>query len=148
MDKHKVTINIDFDEILNYIYSQSAWHDAHNSKVRILTPDNRVMLLMRLKEGYASLKSRVLGYLAFDNYNPNIESRNITMTFELNNPAQAGLADALHETVVAVLAHFVLMKFYGEVDPRGAKYGSSLFNLEWRRYMAKLMLAFAHDALQ
>ena len=147
MDKHNVTINIDFDEILNYVYAQSAWYAAHNESVRTITPDNRNMLLIKLKEGYADLKQRVLGYLEFDNYNPNIESRNITMTFAFNNPPKLGFDSALHDTVVALLSHFLLMRFYGEIDPRGKEHGSSIFNLEWRRYKTKLMLAFAHDQL-
>lgn len=147
MKKHKVTIYIDFEEILNYVYAQSAWYAAHNDKVRIITPDSRRMLLLKLKEGYGNLRSRVMGYLDFDNYNPNIESRNIIMTFVFNNEPQLGFDTALHDNVVALLAHFLLMGFYGEVDPRGMERGSSIFNLEWRRYMAKLMIAFAHDEL-
>ena len=147
MDKHTVTINIDFDEILNYVYAQSAWHCAHNEKERLLTSDNRNMLLLKLKEGYADLRSRVLGYLEFDNYNPNIDSRNIIMKFAFKHEQQLGFETALHDTIVALLAHFLLMRFYGEVDPRGFSHGSSIFNLEWRRYMAKMMIAFAHDEL-
>lgn len=147
MDKHTVTIYIDFDEILNYVYAQSAWSAAHNPSVRVLTPDNRNMLLLKLKEGYGDLRSRVLGYLEFDNYNPNIDSRNIMMTFAFRNQPKLGFDKGLHDTLVAMLAHFVLMRFYGEVDPRGAELGSSIYNLEWRRYKAKLMLAFAHDEL-
>ena len=60
MDKHTVTINIDFDDILNYVYAQSAWHCAHNEKQRIITPDNSRMLLLKLKEGYANLRSRAM----------------------------------------------------------------------------------------
>lgn len=147
MKRHTLTIHIDFDEILNYVYAQSAWHGAHNENVRILTPDNRNMLLIKLKEGYADLKQRVMGYLSFDNYNPNIDSRNIIMTFAFNNEPRLGFDTALHDTIVALLAHFLLMKFYGDIDPRGPQHGSSIFNLEWRRYKAKLMLAFAHDEL-
>ena len=147
METHTVTIHIDFDEVLNYVYAQSAWQAAYNEKLRILTPDNQNMLLLKLKEGYADLRQRVLGYLTFDNYNPNIESRNITMTFAFKHEPALSFGDALHDTVVALLAHFVLMRFYGEIDHRGPKYGSSIFNLEWRRYKAKLMLAFARDEL-
>ena len=145
--KHNVTINIDFDEILNYVYAQSAWNAAHDENVRILTPDNRNMLLLKLKEGYSDLRSRVMGYLEFDNYNPNIASRNIAMTFAFKNMPQLGFDSALHDTIVALLAHFVLMRFYGEIDHRGTQHGSSIYNLEWRRYKAKLMLVFAHDEL-
>lgn len=147
MKRHTLTIHIDFDEILNYVYAQSAWHGAHNENVRILTPDNRNMLLIKLKEGYADLKQRVMGYLSFDNYNPNIDSRNIIMTFAFNNEPRLGFDTALHDTIVALLANFLLMKFYGDIDPRGPQHGSSIFNLEWRRYKAKLMIAFAHDEL-
>lgn len=147
MDKHEITINIDFDEVLNYVYAQSAWSAAYNENVRILTPDNRNMLLLKLKEGYADLKQRVMGYLTFDNYNPNIEVCNISMTFAFKHEPQPEFGDALHGTLVALLAHFVLMRFYGEIDPRGQRYGSSIYCLEWRRYKAKLMLAFAHDEL-
>lgn len=147
MDKHTVTIYIDFDEILNHVYSQSAWHGAHNENVRILTPDNRNMLLLKLKEGYSDLRQRALGYLEFDNYNPNIDSRNIIMRFAFKKEPKLGFDTALHDTVVAILVQFVLMRFYGEIDPRGMSHGSSIFNLEWRRYMAKLMISFAHDEL-
>jgi len=147
MDNHTVTINIDFDDILNYVYAQSAWHCAHNEKQRIITPDNSRMLLLKLKEGYANLRSRAMGYLESDNYNPNIDSCNITMTFAFRHKPQLGMDEALHDTIVAALAHFLLMRFYGDKDARGIEHGSSIFNLEWRRYMAKLMLTFAHDEL-
>lgn len=147
MDKHKITIYIDFDEVLNYVYAQSAWHAAYDKNVRLLTSDSRNMLLLKLKEGYADLRQRVMGYLTFDNYNPNIDSRNIMMTFQFKHAQATGFDAALHDTIVALLAHFVLMRFYGEVDARGMQYGSSLYSLEWRRYKAKLMLAFAHDEL-
>ena len=80
MERHTVTITIDFDEILDMVYAQSAWHAAYDKTVRVLTPDNRNMLLLKLKEGYADLRQRVLGYLIFDNYNPNIQTQNLTMT--------------------------------------------------------------------
>ncbi|MBR6490304.1 MAG: hypothetical protein IKT03_07210 [Muribaculaceae bacterium] len=147
MDKHLVTIYIDFDQVLNYVYAQSAWHAAYDKSVRLLTDDNRNMLLLKLKEGYADLRQRVLGYLDFDNYNPNIDSQNIMMTFCFKHTPPTGFADALRDTIVALLAHFVLMRFYGEIDARGMEYGSSIYSLEWRRYKAKLMLAFAHDEL-
>ena len=147
MKRHKITIYIDFNEILDYIFAQSAWYGAHNDDIYVLTPDNRNMLLLKLKEGYADLRQRVMGYLDFDNYNPNIEERNIIMTFAFKKLPPTGFGNALHDTIVALLAHFVLMRFYGDVDPRGMEYGSSIFNLEWRRYKAKLMIAFAHDEL-
>lgn len=147
MNKHNVTITIDFDDILNYVYAQSAWYNAHEPGARILTADNRNLLLTKLNEGYADLRQRVLGYLEFDNYNPNTGSANITMTFGFKHIPQNGFDIALHDTVVALLAHFVLMRFYGEIDSRGMKHGSSIYNLEWRRYKAKLLLAFAHDEL-
>ena len=147
MKRNTLTIYIDFDEILNYVYAQSAWHGAHNDNVRIITPDNRNMLLLKLKEGYADLRQRVMGYITFDNYNPNIDSRNIIMTFAFRHQQPLGFDNALHDTIVTLLAHFVLMRMYGDIDPRGMQHGSSIFNLEWRRYKAKLMIAFAHDEL-
>jgi len=147
MDRHEITIHIDFEEVLNYVYAQSAWMAAYNEGVRILTPDNRNMLLLKLKEGYADLRQRVMGYLTFDNYNPNIETQNISMTFAFKHENNLSFAESLHDNVVALLAHFVLMRFYGYIDSRGPEHGSSLHSLEWRRYKAKLMLAFAHDEL-
>ena len=69
------------------------------------------------------------------------------MTFAFNNEPRLGFDTALHDTIIALLANFLLMKFYGDIDPRGPQHGSSIFNLEWRRYKAKLMIAFAHDEL-
>lgn len=144
---NNIIVTIDFDEILNYVYAQSAWYTAHEPNARVLTSDSGKMLLLKLKEGYADLRQRVLGYLESDNFNPNIDKGNITMTFTFKHRQQAGFDTALHDTIVALLAHFVLMRFYGEVDPRGKQHGSSIYNLEWRRYKAKLMLTFAHDEL-
>ncbi len=144
---NNIIVTIDFDEILNYVYAQSAWYTANEPNARVLTPDSGKMLLLKLKEGYADLRQRVLGYLESDNFNPNIDKGNITMTFTFKHRQQAGFDTALHDTIVALLAHFVLMRFYGEVDPRGKQHGSSIYNLEWRRYKAKLMLTFAHDEL-
>jgi hypothetical protein len=147
MNKHNVTIYINFDEILDYVYAQSAWYAAHDNERYTLSSDNRNMLLLKLKEGYADLRQRVMGYLQFDNYNPNIEERNIIMTFAFKHVPPTGFGEALHDTIVALLSHFILMRFYGEVDPRGMQHGSSIFNIEWRRYKTKLLLAFAHDEL-
>ena len=133
MKHNTITIYIDFDEVLNYVYAQSAWHAN--------------MLLLKLKEGYADIRQRVMGYLTFDNYNPNIESRNIMMTFEFRHKQPSSFGEALHDTLVALLANFMLMRFYGEIDPRGTQYGSSIFYIEWRRYKSKLLLAFAHDEM-
>ncbi len=147
MKNHTITIYIDFDEVLNYVYAQSAWHAAYNEGMRVLTPDNRRMLLLKLKEGYADIRQRVMGYLTFDNYNPNIDSRNIMMTFEFRHRQPMSFDQALHDTLVVLLSNFVLMRFYGEIDARGMEYGSSIFYVEWRRYKSKLLLAFAHDEL-
>lgn len=147
MKNNVITIYIDFDEVLNYVYAQSAWHAAYHEGMRVLTPDNRRMLLLKLKEGYGDLRQRVMGYLTNDNYNPNIESRNIMMTFAFRHKQPASMDVALHDTVVALLAHFVMMRFYGEIDLRGAQYGNSIFYLEWRRYKSKLLLAFVHDEI-
>ena len=131
MKRHTLTIYIDFDEMCAFSPPTTATRCSSS----------------KLKEGYADLKQRVMGYLSFDNYNPNIDSRNIIMTFAFNNEPRLGFDTALHDTIVALLAHFLLMKFYGDIDPRGPQHGSSIFNLEWRRYKAKLMIAFAHDEL-
>ena len=45
MKQHTVTVDIDFDDIFNYVYAQSAWHCAHNEKERVITPDYQNMLL-------------------------------------------------------------------------------------------------------
>ena len=71
----------------------------------------------------------------------------IMMTFAFRHKQPASMDVALHDTVVALLAHFVMMRFYGEIDLRGAQYGNSIFYLEWRRYKSKLLLAFAHDEI-
>ena len=148
MKNNEITIHIDFDEVLNGVYAQSAWHAAYNDGMRVLTPDNRRMLLLKLKEGYADMRQRVMGYLTSDNYNPTIESHNITMTFGFRHCQPVSLPEALHDTIVALLTNFVLMRFYGEIDYRGLEYGSSIFYIEWRRYKSKLLLVFAHDELK
>lgn len=147
MNKHNITITIDIDDILNYVYAQSAWYNAHKPGARVLTADNRNMLLIKLREGYADLRQRVMGYLYFDNYNPNTTSANITMTFTFKHEQGPLFETALRDTIVALLAQFMLMRFYGELDPHTNDHSPSIYHLEWRRYKAKLLLAFAHDEL-
>ena len=147
MKKHTVTVTIDFDEIFDSVYAESAWHAAHNPSIKTLTSDNRKLLAMRLKEGYADLRERVAGYLERDNFNPNIDEKNIVMEFAFYHQPAAGFEKGLHETIVALLANYLLMRFYGDKDERGPQYGDSLYMIEWRRHKAKLIIAFVHDLL-
>ena len=143
MNEYIVNINTNTDQIYNYIYAQSAWYASFHEGVKILTYDNRKMLGVKIREGLNDFRQRFSGYMTFCLYNEAIIYTDFKFKHEPSYPMQ----DAIHEMMVYIIGNFVLMKYYGENDVKGHEYGKSIFYIEWRRYMAKMMLSFAKDAI-
>lgn len=115
-------ITINLDTILDRIYAESAWHAAYESDdVKVLTPDNARMLEMRIEDGLADLRPRIGAYVTHWNFNPHLETGNITIHLGLPQ-AMDTLAPAMHDTIVDMMANYALMKFYGD---KNTHYGTA-----------------------
>ena len=132
-------ITIDLTEILDHIYAESAWHAAYDEKIRLLTPDNERMLEMRIEDGLYDLRPRLAGYITQWNYNPHLESGNISMTLQFRKEQPGAVEQAMHDAIVELLAAYALKCFYGE---EGTYYGTA-----WRLYRTKVMLIMSRDQL-
>jgi len=127
-------ITINLDTILDRIYAESAWHAAYETDVKVLTPDNARMLEMRIEDGLADLRPRISAYVSQWNYNPHIETGNITIglslpqTMDCHTETMAGL-------IVDMMANYALMRFYGDEN---TYYGTA-----WQVARARLLLMLA-----
>ena len=130
-------ITIDFDSILDRVYSESAWHAAYAPGVALLTPDNARMLEMRIEDGFTHLRSRLSGYLDSWNFNRFLEKGNITIELVLA-PAMDSMEATLRDIIVQALASYALKSFYGEE--------TSCYGTSWRMYCARLMILLAREA--
>lgn len=136
--RHPLTVNINKEQILNIIYAESAWHCIVHPKEKRLTPDLERICLTRVKEGFEDFRSRFQGYIYFSNFNPNLDSGNLTTEFRFFNPYPESLTDTIREDVTQMLAWFALMRFYGE--------DASYYHTAWLKHRASLMISFARDA--
>lgn len=133
-----LTIKIDKDDILQPIYAASAWLCASDKSARRVTADNERLCLMKAKEAYDDLHSRVMRHVTFANFNPNIDSANVTLTFEFRCAPRATMAYELKQIVTQYIANFALMRLYGEQ--------ASYYSIACRKYRAQMLLVFARDA--
>ncbi len=138
--KHLMEIAIDLNEIFEHIYAESAWISAHNDELYTLTPDNEPLLRMKVSEGYALLLPRLQPYATWANFNPNIESRNLTLTLQFTRTITETLSDTMHGVIVEWLANYTLMRFYSS--------HTQLYETAWRRSDSQLTLVWARDANQ
>lgn len=84
-------IAIDLDDILNAVYSQSAWHCAHNKQLYRLTSDNSTMLSLKIKEAFDNIYTQNMAYVSFANFNPNLDHANVRFTFRFGHPFHEAL---------------------------------------------------------
>ena len=132
-----IEIVVDNADILEAIYSASAWHCLVYKQAPRLTPDQERLCMMRVKEGYDDLYCRVLGYTSLANFNPNAESGNVRFAFVFSHPCGPTVPQGLKQLVTQLLANFALKRFYGD---QVSYYGAA-----WLKYRAQLLLAFARD---
>lgn len=135
---YSLEVVIDLDDVLESIYAQSAWHCAHNKHLYRLTPDNSRLLTLKVKEAYDDLTTKAAAYIAFANFNPNIEHANIRLTFCFRHPYAESLPGHLKQILENAFAAYALMRCYGDLDDYHAT--------AWRKHSAQLMLAFVRDA--
>lgn len=132
-----IEIAIDKADILEAIYAASAWHCMVYKQAHRLTPDQERLCMMKVKEGYDDLYSRVMGYTNLANFNPNVESGNVRFAFAFSHPVGMTVPEGLKQLVTQLLANFALKRFYGDQ--------ASYFGAAWLKYRAQLLLAFARD---
>ena len=133
-----LTIKVDKDDILQLIYAASSWHCVSDKSARRVTADNERLCLMKMKEGYDDLHSRVMGYTVFANFNPNLDRANVAFTFKFHCEPSVTMPEELKQIVTQYLANFVLMRLYGE--------HVSYYSIACRKYRAQMLLVFARDA--
>ena len=144
METYISTIRINQNDVLNYVYSQSAWYCLHDKNREVITPDKERSLYMRLEEAFSNFTQRFAGYLTNSLINTSNTYKNIELSFKFSHSKTPVFEEALRLNIIFSFAHFILMKMYGELDPDKSQ---SIFKIEWERYNAKIMLAFSHDSL-
>ena len=147
MSKYQTIVRINDEDIFKYVYAQSAWYCAHHNSASIITKDYEKMLLVKLEEGVANIAQRFAGYLSSYSYNPNNVIRNIELVFKFNKQPTELFTQALKQNIISLLAHFILMRMYAEVEETGNKSLYLIFEKEWRRYNSKILLAVSFDLL-
>lgn len=135
-DAIALSVSIDKADILNIIYAESAWFCANHPEARRLTSDVSRLIMMKVKQGYDDLHGRVLGYLLFANFNPNLEAGNVQMTFQFFHPVLDTQEAEMKEIVTQILAQYALKCFYG---------ADTVADAAWLKYRAQLLLVFARD---
>ena len=135
----KVRINIDLDEILNRIYAESARRAVGETDAFVLTADQSRLLEQYISEGFNELCVRMGGYVSLSSFNPNSDDNNIILHLSLRHSEGPGLDSLLHKAITELLAHYALMRVYGD---EGTWYGTA-----WRKYRAQALLVLARDQL-
>lgn len=136
--RYPLTIAIDKEQILNIIYAESGWLCITHPEAKRLTPDVERACLLRVKTAFDDLCSRFQAYIHFANFNPNLESRNVSIEFRFFNPYPDSLPAAIAADVTQLLAWHALMRFYGEQ--------TSYYHTAWLKHRASLSISFARDA--
>ena len=72
---------------------------------------------------------------------------NIELVFKFNKQPTELFTQALKQNIISLLAHFILMRMYAEVEETGNKSLYLIFEKEWRRYSSKILLAVSFDLL-
>ena len=146
MTLHLMNIKINNDDILQYIYSYSAYHAAHNSDatkpLSILTPDNEKMLNIRIEEAFNMVVNRLGGYINTANYNSTNAIKNIAITFQFKTNKLNSFQTAVQHLIRVIIANYVLSRFYDTLEK------DNVFEREWRRLLSQVLVAFSHDVVE
>ena len=135
----KVRIIIDLDEVLNRIFSESARRAVGEPDAFVLTTDQSRLLEQYIAAGFNELCVRMGSYVALSSFNPNCDDGNIVLHISLRYIDGRGIDTLLHMAIVELLAHYALMRVYGD---EGTWYGTA-----WRKYRAQALLVLARDQL-
>lgn len=135
---HSLRIAIDKEQILNIIYSESAWYGILHPEAKCITPDWERLTMMRVKDGFEELRTKFQAYIYFSNFNPNIEERNVEIEFRFFHPYSDTLPEVLTADVTQMLAWHALERFYGE--------HVSYFHTAKVKHLAGISMSFARDA--
>ncbi|MBR1550789.1 MAG: hypothetical protein IJ632_00530 [Muribaculaceae bacterium] len=118
-EKHTLftfTITLSADQVLDIIYSESAWRAKHAPFVFLLTAEHRTMLLRRVGAAFADLRQRLGRYVEASNWNPELDDENVIFVLGLEHDPGAAFEAAMRDAVAQALAYHVLAAFYGDED--------------------------------
>ena len=126
-------INIDINEILNRIYSESAFIYVTNPETFRLSSDQNKLVITKLHEGFAALARRISGYTAAIDFS--VTDLAIAVTLRSDPPAQSNLKTVVAENIKTDLTAYALMVFYHDHTPR--------YENTWHSARSQLTAAFA-----
>ncbi|MBQ7689589.1 MAG: hypothetical protein IJT30_00105 [Muribaculaceae bacterium] len=135
----KTKIIIDLDEILERVYAESARRAIGEPGVAVFTADQARLLEQHIESGFGELRVRLGGYVTLASFNPNADTNHIVLHLALRHTAGNGIEPTLHHAIVELLAHYTLMRLYGDAN---TWYGTA-----WRKYRAQVLLILARDQL-
>ena len=136
--QHSLMITINKEQILDIIYSESAWYCLLHPQAKCITPDWQRLTMMRVKEGFEEFRAQFQGYIYFSNFNPNVDAGNVSVEFRFFYPVPAGVAETVTSDVTNLLAWYALERFYG--------IEAAYFHTAFLKHRASLNLTFARDA--
>ncbi len=133
-----VQITLDYDDILNEVYSRSAIHVSYNPSAPLLTVDNARLLEQRIGDAVKEFTAALSGYVAFVNINPNSDGDNIYIVLALQQGLSVprGVASAISDVTVKALSSRVLSAVY---EPEG----NGLYTATWRAATAQVAVMLA-----
>ncbi|MBO7609085.1 MAG: hypothetical protein J6S96_02635 [Muribaculaceae bacterium] len=137
MKKKNINITINFDDVFDRVFAESARRALAASGVYVLTEDNAPLLVKYIEDGLADVRTRMDGYVTLCSFNPNVDERNIVLQLALKHAATPSLDNVMADTLTQLLANYVLLRFYGESD--------TCYGIAWRKYRAQLLLVLARD---
>ena len=130
----KITITADLGTVLDRICAESAWRKALYPDERLLTRDNSRMLSLLVGEGFGEWTRRMGAYVKAKNFNPNLDTGGILLTFSLRSLPE-GFAESMQDALTAALAFYVLKTVYGEE--------TTYFGTAWRKFRTQAVLLLA-----
>ena len=137
MTKKNIYITVELDEALNLVYAESARRALAAPEVYRLTADNYRFLSQYMESAVRDLRTRMSGYVTLCSFNRHASERNVVLQLTLQHTVPPSVDVAMHDALVAVLAYYALMRFYGDSD---TYYGTA-----WRKYRAQMLLVLARD---
>lgn len=133
---HRLDISIDLSEIQEAIYTEGAWQPAANATAWGVSDANEAITDRRVREGLDDLMARMGGYIVGSNVNFNIEHENIVLALCVGHEPRPTLPGDLKRAIIAALANYALMTFYGDED--------SVYGTAWRLHRARCLILLAH----
>lgn len=140
-----LTLNFNPDEILKIIYAENAMHLIKNDEIKeakIITEDDRDMLLVVLINGFFTLVSAIMGYVSsFDVENIDrgdlMLCLNMPMCYDKNNVGNL----IMHSQIEIILAYYVLAQFYISQNSDSILYKS--YTAKYKNAICSLQAHFA-----